>query len=184
LNKATNYTDIKFYRIITIIFLTILSSSEILAQEHDDEHNDHDFKHHRLSVIIDHGHVFGAEELGSGNKIAIIPAWDFDYQYWINEKFSLSLKIDIEIMDYVVNSGSESEIVRNSQLFISTVYIYNPYKGWNFFTGPEIEKKHNFFVLRAGCGYEFEVANHWEFAPEIIFEEWKNRGFNLWNRCG
>lgn len=153
-------------------FTLLLSCSWVSAQEHHDEHTNHEFKHHRLSIIIGHGHVFGATEVESGKDIITIPTWGFDYQYWFNNKFSLSLKTDVEIMDYVVNSGRQTELVRNSPVIISGVFIYNPHKGWNFFTGPgiEIEKEHNFFVLRAGCAYEFEVANHWDFAPEMIFD--------------
>ena len=39
-----------------------------------------------------------------------IPTWGFDYQYWINQKFGIGLKSDVEIMEYVVKTNDENII--------------------------------------------------------------------------
>ena len=161
--------------LIAITFF-LFSYASLFGQEHNEhtEHGSeaHEFKHHRLALIIGHGHVFGAEEVNSDKKIATMPTWGLDYQYWINRKFGLGLKSDIEIMDYVVTLEDHTETERNNPLIVSTVFLYNPAKGWNLFTGPgiEFEESHNFFVIRAGVGYEFELPGHWDFAPEIVFD--------------
>ena len=161
--------------LIAITFF-LFSYASFFGQEHDEhtEHGSeaHEFKHHRVALIIGHGHVFGAEEVNSDKKIATMPTWGLDYQYWINRKFGLGLKSDIEIMDYVVTLEDHTETERNNPLIVSTVFLYNPAKGWNLFTGPgiEFEESHNFFVIRAGVGYEFELPGHWDFAPEIVFD--------------
>ncbi len=140
------------------ISLLLLSCSYLLAQAHDEQKGNtsdsHEFKHHRVAIILGHGHVFGAEDVNSGKSIATIPTWGFDYQYWINEKFGVSLKSDIEIMDYVVTIDSNTEVERNNPVIVSTVFLYNPAKGWNLFAGPgiEFEESHNFFIVRAGVG--------------------------------
>jgi hypothetical protein len=146
-----------------------------MAQDHgSDTHTNgaHEFKHHRVAVVIGHGHVFGAESIGNGKDIVTIPTWGIDYQYWINEKFGASLKSDIEIMDYVVHSGEENQIIRSNPVIVSTVFLYHPSKGWNFLAGPgiEFEESHNLFILRAGMAYEFEVGKHWDFSPEVVFD--------------
>ena len=169
-------TKTKFKTSFIIISLLLLSFSYLFGQEHDEhkEHGSeaHEFKHHRVALIIGHGHVFGAEEVNSDKKIATMPTWGLDYQYWINRKFGLGLKSDIEIMDYVVTLEDHTETERNNPIIVSTVFLYNPAKGWNLFAGPgiEFEESHNFFVIRAGFGYEFELPGHWDFAPEFVFD--------------
>jgi hypothetical protein len=153
--------------------LILLSCSWGIAQEHDNHKSiEHEFKHHRVAIIIGHGHVFGAEETNSGQSIATMPTWGIDYSYWINPKFGVGLKSDIEIMDYVVTIDEHTEVERSNPVIISTVFLYNPAKGWTFLAGPgiEFEENHNFFVVRAGMGYEFELPGHWDFAPEIVFD--------------
>ena len=83
----------KFKNFIFLInSLLILSFSLLSAQEHDQNQLDsHEFKHHRIAIIIGHGHVFGAENVDNGKNIVTIPTWGFDYQYWINPKFGLGL---------------------------------------------------------------------------------------------
>ncbi len=130
-----------------------------------------EFKHHRVAVILGHGHVFGAETTDGAN-IVTIPTWGIDYQYWINQKFGAGLKADIEIMDYVIESGDNVKYVRNNPFIISTVFLYNPLGKGYVLAGPgiEIEEDHNFFIFRIGGGYEFEIPGHWDFTPEVLFD--------------
>ena len=59
-----------------------LSCSWGLAQEHvNSASEEHEFKHHRIALIIGHAHVFGAEDIDNGKSIVTIPTWGFDYQY-------------------------------------------------------------------------------------------------------
>lgn len=162
-------------RLLFINVIFQIPCSWLIAQEHGHETNhdeSHEFKHHRVAIIIGHGHVFGAESVENGKNIVTIPTWGIDYQYWVNEKFGMGLKSDIEIMDYVVHSGEENQVIRSNPVIVSTVFLYHPSKGWNFLIGPgiEFEESHNFFVIRAGMGYEFELPRHWDFAPEIVLD--------------
>ncbi len=159
----------------TFLFFTLIiaSCSLLKAQDHDQPHSEsHEFKHHRVAIIIGHGHVFGAENVDNGKSIVTIPTWGFDYQYWINPKFGIGLKSDVEIMDYVVAAGDKGHLERNNPVIVSTVFLYHPSKGWNFIVGPgiEFEESHNLFVVRAGVAYEFEFGNHWDFSPELVFD--------------
>ena len=91
--------------LIAITFF-LFSYSTLLGQENDahTEHTSeaHEFKHHRVALIIGHGHVFGAEEVNSDKKIATMPTWGLDYQYWINRKFPLTLLLSIGIIDNIM----------------------------------------------------------------------------------
>ena len=163
-------------KVFTIITLLLLSCSCLLGQAHDEQKGhtsgSHEFKHHRVAIILGHGHVFGAEDVNSGKSIVTVPTWGFDYQYWINEKFGVSLKSDIEIMDYLVTLDDHTKVERNNPVIVSTVFLYHPAKGWNFLAGPgiEFEESHNLFIIRVGMGYEFEFPGHWDFAPELVFD--------------
>ena len=159
----------------TGIFLLFISCSGLQAQEHDPDHRtgeSHEFKRHRIALIIGHGHVFGAENIDNKKNIITIPTWGLDYQYWVNPKFGCGLKSDMEIMEYLVKTDNGTLLERQNPLIISTVFLYHPARGWNFLIGPgiEFEEEHNFFVVRTGVAYEFELGNHWDFSPELIFD--------------
>ncbi len=153
----------------------ILTYSTGFAQENENSHegepDSHDFKHNRVAVILGHGHVFGAVKTDGANLITI-PTWGIDYQYWINQKFGVGLKGDIEIMEYVVETEEEIQLTRTNPFIISTVFLYNPFTRGYFLMGPgiEFEENHNFFIIRFGAGYEFEIPGHWDFSPEILFD--------------
>jgi hypothetical protein len=172
--KSSWYLIRKFKNVIFLICsLLLLSSSHLLAQAHDEHASDpHEFKHHRVAVIIGHGHVFGAENVDNGNIIITIPTWGIDYQYWINDKYGVSIKSDVEIMDYVITITDENTVERTTPFIVSTVFLYHPSKGWNFLAGPgiEFEESHNLFIIRAGVSYDFEFGKHWDFSPEFVFD--------------
>ena len=159
----------ELYALISFLFFGLTA----ISQEHvgDSENKDHEFKRHRISVIIGHGHVFGAETTSGGNIITI-PTWGIDYSYWINHNYGIGLKSDIEIINYVVADYEGEFIERDNPVIVSIIFLYHTRKGWNFLTGPgiEFEDHENLFIYRVGAGYEFHFAKHWDFAPEIIFD--------------
>jgi hypothetical protein len=162
-------------RIKKIFLFTIICILNYSAKSQenvaDTESETHPLKHHRVSLIIGHGHVFGAETTSGGNLVTI-PTWGIDYSYWINHNYGVGLKSDIEIINYVVESSEGEFIERDNPVIVSIIFLYHTRKGWNFLTGPgiEFEEHENLFIYRIGAGYEFHIANHWDFAPEIIFD--------------
>lgn len=158
---------------IRLIIFFLLFGHVAFSQDKVDhaKNEDHELKHHRISLIIGHGHVFGAETV-DGAKLVTIPTWGLDYSYWINHKFGVGVKSDIEIMNYTVKDNEGNLLTRDNPIIVSLVFLYHTRKGWNFLTGPgiEFEEDHNFFIYRIGAGYEFHIAKHWDFAPEVIFD--------------
>jgi len=157
-----------------IVCLLALSRINGFAQEHDSSasaSDDHVFKHHRVGIILGHGHVIGAET-ANGKNLVTIPTWGLDYSYWFNPKMGIGLKSDIEIMDYVIVDNEGNTLIRENPIIVSILFLYHTRKGWNFLTGPgiEFEENHNFFIYRIGASYEFELPNHWDFAPEALFD--------------
>ncbi len=160
------------FNLYPFIFFILLGLSAISQDHVDDQKNeDHEFKRNRISVIIGHGHVFGAET-SSGRSVITIPTWGIDYVYRIDHRFGVALKSDIEIFEYIVEDQEGTNITRENPIIISALFTYHLKSNFIFFTGPgiEFEKNHNFFIYRIGANYEFHIANHWDFAPEVIFD--------------
>ena len=159
-------------KLFLFTIICILSYS-VIAQDKatDIESETQPLNHHRVSLIIGHGHVFGAETTSGGN-IVTIPTWGIDYSYWINHNYGVGLKSDIEIINYVVEDSEGEFIDRSNPVIVSIIFLYHTRKGWNFLTGPgiEFEEHENLFIYRVGAGYEVHIPNDWDFAPEIIFD--------------
>lgn len=152
-------------------FFFLISTSGRGQQVHAmNESHEQEFKHHRLSLIVGHGHVIGAET-EEGARLITIPTWGFNYDYWINHQLGVALKSDIEILNYLVEDRGQ-KIERKNPLIVSAVFLYKTSSGLSLLTGPgiEFEKNENFFIYRIGAAFEFEVGKQWDFSPEFIFD--------------
>jgi hypothetical protein len=158
-----------------VLFIGLILSLSLISfgQEHESEDISEEFKRHRVSIIIGHGHVFGAEIIESGANVLTIPTWGIDYSFWFTERFGASIMGDLEIMEYVIPGHEEnSKIIRENPFIISTVFLFKAYKGLILFTGPgiEFEKHENLFIVRIGASYEIEITKHWDLTPELVFD--------------
>lgn len=163
----------------TIIFafaVFLLTGAKLNAQSHDEDHgyHGHAFKKFRAAVNMGHVYIPSASLEGEEDHYMIFPVYGFDLQYWFNKKWGVGFKGDIEMMTYFVDhKDEESELKRESPVILSVPVFYNPWEnGFGIFIGPgmEFDKHANFWVARLGASYEFEIGNHWDFAPEIIYD--------------
>ncbi len=159
---------------VLIITITLLMLSQIsIGQEHENNET-HEFKHFRVAAAL--GHAYIPEAKSEGDTFVAIPTFGLDIQYWFSHKWGIALKNDIEIATYLVdsNDGDSDKIVREYPVIIALPVLFSPWenRGFNFILGPgiEIEGHENFYVIRLGVGSEFEIGNHWDFAPEIIYD--------------
>ena len=163
----------KYITFIFTIFLLLMVCQPLFSQSKNEEET-HEFKHFRISAAIGHSYIPKAKS-ESGNFVAI-PTFGLDLQYWFSHTWGIALKNDIEIADYLVesNDGNNNEIIREYPVIVALPVLFSPWKdrGFNFIVGPgiEFEEHEDFFVLRVGFGSEFEVGNHWDFAPELIYD--------------
>lgn len=143
------------------------------GQEHE-KNEAHEFKHFRVAAAL--GHAYIPEAKSESGNFVVIPTFGLDIQYWFSHKWGIALKNDIEIADYLVesNNGNNNELVREYPIIVALPVLFSPWegRGFNFILGPgiEFEEHENFHVLRMGVGSEFEIGNHWDFAPEIIYD--------------
>ena len=154
-------------------FTLMFWTSSINAQSHDLTHDDgHDFKHFRGAFALGQAYIPSATQ--GDVKFVVAPTIGLDIQYWITNKWGIALKNDIEIANYQVQeSDNASIIIRDTPVIIALPVLFSPWDNqFTFILGPgvELEGHENFFVFRAGVGSEFEVGNHWDFAPEIIYD--------------
>jgi hypothetical protein len=160
-----------------LLFVMVLVgiASPIFGQSHDTAHNDgHEFKKFRMAVNLGHAYIPSAS-FGNDRDFAVIPVWGLDFQYWFNPKWGLALKNDIEIAKYTINNSDDhaDDLERTNPIIISLPILYSPWNnGLTFLLGPgiELEGHQNFSVFRFGLGYEFEFGNHWDFAPEFVYD--------------
>ncbi len=156
---------------IIAFILTIMSSGSV-GQPQAESSLEHEYKHIRIAMAIGQAYI---PKASSGDaKFVVIPTIGLDFQYWFNRRWGIALKNDIELANYIVDDKDNGlTIIRNNPVIMALPVLFSPWDNqFTFILGPgiEIEQNENFFVFRAGVGSEFEVGNHWDFAPEIIYD--------------
>lgn len=158
-----------------VILVILFAFETTIGQTHEPEHqssdiHNHEFKKFRVAVNLAHAYIPTASI--EDNNLAVIPVWGLDFQYWFNPNWGIALKNDIEIAKYTINSDGSDEL-RTNPIIISLPLFYSPWdNGLAFFTGPgiELEGHANFSIFRFGIAYELEFGNHWDFAPEVVYD--------------
>lgn len=159
-------------RPLLFLILFLLMGIVSYGQEHHNETH-HEFKNFRIAAAIGHAYIPDAKT--ASDQFVMIPTFGLEFQYWFSHKWGLGLKSDLEIANYVIqDSNGNVDYVRENPVIMALPVLFSPWenRGFNFILGPgvEFEGHENFFVFRAGFGSEFEVGNHWDFAPEIIYD--------------
>lgn len=158
-------------KITTILFM--LTFQIMIGQELNDNTH-HEFKHLRIAILL--GHAYIPEAKTEISSFFVIPTLGLDIQYWFNHKWGVALKNDIEFSTYIVESkdGNNNDLVREYPIVVALPVLFSPWENshFTFILGPGIEfdGHNNFSVIRMGAGSEFQIGNHWDFAPEIIYD--------------
>lgn len=166
---------LKHHILIPFIWVLLVITSNTYGQSHhDSDGQKHEFKRFRMAINLGHAYIPSAS-IGKDRDFAVIPVWGFDFQYWFSPKWGLALKNDIEIAKYTIdNSDAHSDdLERTNPIIVSLPVLFSPWNnGLTFLLGPgiELEGHQNFSIFRFGLGYEFEFGNHWDFAPEIVYD--------------
>ena len=172
-------------RLISILTIILCLPLIAFAQEHQEEHGDHqglthEFLHHRLAAGF--GYTFvpkGADE-STEEKGILVPTLALDYLYKFSHKWSAGLVVDLELSQYVI-PFLDDFLERHNTLIIAAVGLYEPIIYWGIYVGGgiEIEKHHNFAVLKIGTDYEFQLGNNWDISPSLTFD-WKEE-YTTWS---
>ncbi|MDH3710179.1 MAG: porin family protein [Cyclobacteriaceae bacterium] len=152
---------------------------ETEAHDHSEEH---EFKHHKISLVIGHTHIPAGNPDEGRVGTVIAPSWGIDYEYWFNHKWAVGLHTDLEMISYVIDNEERSELERERPFIISVVGLFKPINSLVVYVGPgiELEKNENFMVYRFGVEYEFEMGKHWELSPGIFYDS-KEGIYDSWS---
>jgi hypothetical protein len=155
--------------ILSAFFLFVFSSP--LHSQHADGHQEHQehpaFPHFRVAAFIGHTSV----PVAHTSQRVFIPSWGIDLEYWINPKWGLGLHNDIEMEPLIIEQSEED--TEYKYLFVFTLDgLYKPWKDLVLQAGGGIEvvQEESFAIFRLGVEYEFEIGNHWDLFPSLIYD--------------
>ena len=77
----------------------------------------------------------------------------------------------METGNYLIEINRE-DLERENVLIIAAVAAYEVVPRWAIFAGAgvEIEKHHNFGLIRLGTDYEIPLKNNWDITPTFTFD--------------
>jgi len=158
------------------VFLWLLVTSPYAyAQESEAE----EFKPKiRGAIMMANSHVPNATE--GGKQVAIIPAWGFDFDYFFHPRWSVALQGDIKLQSFEIEDNDVA-LERTNPFALAAVIHYHALRHWSFYVGPgvELEGHKNFFLVKAGTEYGFEVTENFEIALNLIYEN-KEGVYDAW----
>ena len=160
---------------LPLCMLLLLAAGVTLAQEKEEE----EFKPKiRGAIMMANSHVPKSYE--GDKKVAIIPTWGVDVDYFFHPRWSVAIQSDIKLQDFEVKV-EDKELERNMPVALVGVLHYHALRHWSFFAGPgiELEKNENFFLVRAGTEYSFEISENFEIALNLIYEN-KDEVYDTW----
>ena len=166
------------YPFFIILFLGFLGHS--IAQEIEEKAESEDFRPQiRGAIIMMNAHVPGSFE--EDRKVAVIPAWGMDVDYFFHPRWSAALQVDLKLQSFEVEDGGIL-IERSFPFSVATVIHYHFRRHWSIYTGPgyEFEKSENLYFWRIGTEYSFEINEKFEIGLNLTFEN-KQNVYDNWN---
>ena len=132
----------------------------------------------RAAVLI--GHTF--IPMGPSPDRLAVPSWGLDLEYWFNHKWGAGLHNDLEIETFLVeHEGHEEVLTREYPLVITLDALYKPWKQLVLLAGPgwEFEPNEDFFLIRSGVEYEFELGHGWDLSPAFVYDT-RQGAYDTW----
>jgi len=169
------------YKWTFLLAVSLLLYVPLLGQHqnpgHSPETTEH-FKKFRAAVLI--GHTFIPTRHSS--ERLIIPSWGLDIEYWFNATWGLGLHNDIELQSFLIERGDDELIEREYPLVITLDLLYKPWRGLVLQLGPgyELEAAENYFLMRVGAEYEFELPGHWDISPTFFYDT-REKVYDTWS---
>jgi len=168
--------------IITLTTSVLISTTSFAQNYHKPTHPAHaiEFKSVRIAGLI--GHTLIKDDVSGENFF--IPSWGFDLEYWPKHNYGFGLHSDLEIETFILvnENHNNNEVERINPFVISFDLLYKPWKDLVLQFGPgiELEQEENYYLVRMGLEYEFEVAKHWDIAPTLFYDS-RFGGYDTWS---
>ena len=132
----------------------------------------------RGAVMMANSHVPNATE--GEKEVAIIPVWGVDLDYFFHPRWSVGLQGDVKLQSFEIEDQGV-ELERSYPFALSTVIHYHALRHWSFYAGPgiELESHKDFFLVKAGTEYSFEITENFEIALNLCYEN-KEQVYDAW----
>lgn len=162
-------------KILLTLFILLFATGLVEAQKKESEEFSPKI---RGAIMMANSHVPNATE--GGKKVAIIPTWGFDVDYFFHPRWSVALQGDIKLQSFEVEDGVTT-LERTNPLAFTGVIHYHALRHWSFYIGPgyELEKHKNLFLMKAGTEYSFEITENFEIALNLMYEN-KQEIYDAW----
>jgi hypothetical protein len=123
----------------------------------------------RGAIAMENSHVPNATE--GGQKVSIIPGWGIDIDYYFHRRWSVAWQGDIKLQSFAIEKEGVA-LERSYPIAMAAVLHYHTRRHWSFYAGPgiELERHENFFMIKTGTEYSFEVTENFEIALNFIYE--------------
>lgn len=175
----------RFFTLLLLILIPFVG----VAQEHDEEHNEHEgsehVHHHQIGIIMGHSHV-SQGFVEEGKKYRILASWALFYNYKFNEKWGIGLHVDWIVEDFEVerhlNSGPEDIILREKPIAPVVVGVFKPTNHSSFMLGMglEIANGENFILTRIEYEWSTPIDNKWELIIPASYDfRWD--AYDMWS---
>lgn len=132
----------------------------------------------RGAVMMANSHV--PKSTNGDKKVAVIPTWGFDVDYFFHPRWSVALQGDIKLQSFEIEH--EGVILEKSYpVEFAGVIHYNALRHWSFYAGPgyEFEKTENLSLVRHVTEYSFESTEIFEIALNFAYEN-KQEVYDAW----
>ena len=105
-----------------------------------------------------------------------------DYEVFLIERIGKIRKGIGRIQFFLIEKGRDEIIEREYPLVLTLDALYKPWKGLVFQLGPgyELEPTENYFLVRFGVEYEFDLPGHWDIAPSFFYDT-RDRIYDTWS---
>jgi hypothetical protein len=159
-----------------LILLTLLAFANLgFAQEEESGVHKPQI---RAAIMMANSHVPNSFE--GETKVAIIPTWGFDVDYFFHKRWSVALQGDVKVQSFEVEKEGVL-LERSYPVAIAGVIHYHALRHWSFYAGPgyELEKSENLFLIKLGTEYSFEITEDFEIALNLAYEN-KEEVYDTW----
>ena len=144
------------------------------AQDHSTtiQSHDNEFRKFKISLAFAQTYIPSHHLHEESESSQLIATNGLDLQYNFNHKWFAKWTNEMEFLSYnLKNDEGEKRVRENAFLSIVTV-------GYEFYdrlaliagAGYEFEKTKDLWVTRLGLEYSFTIGNHWELAPELLYD--------------
>lgn len=147
--------------------------------EHEAQHEEEDFKHFRVGLVL--GHTYIANSFSNGKETIALPDFGLDLEYWVNERWGFGLHNELMLQSIEILDGDEEVLEREYPFVLTADLLYKPWKELVLVIGygREFETNENLNLIRFGLEYEIEIRKGWDLSPAFVFDT-RFKAYDTW----